>query len=62
MVFNILLYLLYLSLPFFFIHHYFQNQQFENCRYAFKMSSDGQIHVRDEFVSFLRPPVAIRSV
>ena len=40
----------------FFIHHYFQNQMFENFTYSFNMSSDAQIHVsRRVCVLFLRP-------
>ena len=43
----------------FFIHHYFQNQMFENFTYAFNMSSDAQIHVsRRVCVLFSRPGVA----
>ena len=43
----------------FFIHHYFQNQMFENLTYAFNMSSDAQIHVsRRVCVLFSRPRVA----
>ena len=43
----------------FFIHHYFQNQMFENFKYAFNMSSDAQIHVsRRVCVLFSRPRVA----
>ena len=43
----------------FFIHHYFQNQMFENFTYAFNMSSDAQIHVsRRVCVLFSRPRVA----
>ena len=40
----------------FFIHHYFQNQMFENFAYAFNMSSDAQIHgSRRVCVLFSRP-------
>ena len=43
----------------FFIHHYFQNQMFENFTYAFNMSNDAQIHVsRRVRVLFSRPGVA----
>ena len=43
----------------FFIHHYFQNQMFENFTYAFNMSSDAQIHVsRRVCALFSRPRVA----
>ena len=54
-------YTIRLTFSFFFIHHYFQNQKlkFENCRYAFKMSSDCKIHVsRRVCVFFSRQPVA----
>ena len=43
----------------FFIHHYFQNQMFENFTYAFNMSSDAQIHVSKRVcVLFSRSRVA----
>ena len=58
-MFNKHIYTIRLKFSNFFIHQYFQNQMFENFKYAFNMSSDAQIHVsRRVSVLLSRPRVA----
>ena len=57
--FHLFIYTIRLKFSNFFIYHYFQNQMFENFKYALNMSSDAQIHVsRRVCVLFSRPRVA----
>ena len=54
-----IIYTIRLKFSNFFIHHYFQNQMFENFTYALTMSSDAQIHVSTQVcMLFSRPRVA----